>query len=64
VRLYPDVDAIDVDLSIWMLASFITESYKQWWQEWRGQLFATSVHTYWHMIDPKHVIPDDTVSFF
>jgi hypothetical protein len=64
VRLSPDVDATNVDLSTWMPASFITESYKQWWQKWRGQLFATSAHTYRHMIDPKHVIPDDAVSFF
>jgi hypothetical protein len=64
VRLSPDVDATDVDLSTWMPASFITESYKLWWQEWKGQLFATSVHTYRHMIDPKHAIPDDAVSFF
>jgi hypothetical protein len=64
VRLSPDVDATDVGLSTWMPASFITESYKLWWQEWKGQLFTTSVHTYWHMIDPEHVIPDDVVSFF
>jgi hypothetical protein len=36
VRLSPDVDATDVNLSIWTPTSFITESYKQWWQEWRG----------------------------
>jgi hypothetical protein len=64
VRLSPDVDATDVDLSVWMPASFITKSYKLWWQEWKGQLFATSVHTYRYMIDPEHVIPDDAVRFF
>jgi hypothetical protein len=48
VRLSPDADITDVDLSIWSPASFITESYKQWWQEWREQLFATSVHAYRH----------------
>jgi hypothetical protein len=30
VRLSPDADTTDVDLSIWTPASFITESYKQW----------------------------------
>jgi hypothetical protein len=30
VRLSPDADITDVDLSIWTPASFITESYKQW----------------------------------
>jgi hypothetical protein len=54
VRLSPDVDTIDVDLSTWVLASFITESYKLWWQEWKGQLFAASIHTYQHLIDPEH----------
>jgi hypothetical protein len=33
VRLSPNVDATDVDLSTWMPASFITESYKLCWQE-------------------------------
>jgi hypothetical protein len=64
VRLSPDVDATDVDLSTWMPTSFITESYKLWWQEWKGQLFATFEHTYRHMIDPEHIIPDDAVSSF
>jgi hypothetical protein len=64
VRLSPDVDTTDVDLSIWTPASFIIESYKQWWREWREQLFATSAHTYRHMIDPESVILNDIVSFF
>jgi hypothetical protein len=64
VRLSLDVDTTDIDLSTWVPASFITESYKLWWQEWKGQLFATFVHTYRHLIDPKHIIPDDAVSFF
>ena len=64
VRLSPDADTTDVDISIWTPASFITESYKQWWREWREQLFATSAHTYRHMIDPEYAIPDDAVSFF
>jgi hypothetical protein len=64
VRLSPNVDTTDVDLSTWVPASLISESYKLWWQEWKGQLFAASVHTYRHLIDPEHVIPDDTVSLF
>jgi hypothetical protein len=64
VRLAPDADISDVDLSIWSPASFIIESYKQWWREWKEQLFATSAHTYRHMIDPEYAIPDDAVSFF
>jgi hypothetical protein len=64
VRLAPDADISNVDLSAWSPASFITESYKQWWQEWKEQLFSTSVHTYQHMIDPDYVVPDDAVSSF
>jgi hypothetical protein len=64
VRLSPDADITDVDLSIWTPTSFITESSKQWWREWRKQLFATSAHAYRHMIDPEYAIPDDAVSFF
>jgi hypothetical protein len=42
----PDAGTIDIDLSTWVPASFITESYKSWWQEWKGQLFTTSAHVY------------------
>jgi len=64
VQIPPDVDTLDIDLLTWVRTSFITESYKSWWQEWRGLLFAASAHTYRHMIDPEHIIPDDAVSFF
>jgi hypothetical protein len=63
VQLPPDADTIDIDLSTWVPTSFITESYKSWWQEWSGQLFAALAHTYRHFIDPEHAIPDDAVSF-
>ena len=62
-QLPPDADTTDIDLSTWVPTSFITESYKSWWQEWRGQLFAASAHTYRHLIDSAHVIPDNAVSF-
>jgi hypothetical protein len=63
VQLPPDADTTDIDLSTWVLTSFITEPYKSWWQEWRGQLLAASAHTYQHLIDSEHVIPDNAVSF-
>jgi len=44
-QLPPDTDTTDVDLSTWVPASFISESHKSWWQEWKGQLFAASAHT-------------------
>jgi hypothetical protein len=62
-QLPSDADTTDIDLSTWVLTSFITKSYKSWWQEWRGQLFAASAHTYQHLINSEHVIPDDAVSF-
>jgi len=30
-QLPPDADTTDIDLSTWVPASFITESYKSWW---------------------------------
>ncbi|XP_066341538.1 uncharacterized protein [Miscanthus floridulus] len=62
VQLSPDADTTDVDISTWTPISFITESYKQWWREWKEQLFATSAHTYRHMIDSEYAIPDDAVN--
>ncbi|XP_066353170.1 uncharacterized protein [Miscanthus floridulus] len=62
VQLSPDADTTDVDISTWTPISFITESYKQWWREWKEQLFATSAHTYRHMIDSEYTIPDDAVN--
>jgi len=59
-----DADTTDIDLSTWRPTSFITESYKSWWQEWKGQLFAASSHAYRHLIDLEHIVPDDAVSFF
>jgi hypothetical protein len=61
-QLPPDADTADIDLSTWVPASFITESYKSWWQEWKGQLFAVSAHVYRNMINSEHEIPNDTVS--
>jgi hypothetical protein len=63
-QLPPDADTTDIDLSNWVSTIFITESYKSWWQEWKGQLFAVSAHIYRNMIDPEHKILDDTVSLF
>jgi hypothetical protein len=63
-QLQPDADTTDVDLSAWVLASFITQSYKYWWEEWKEHMFKVSVHMYQNMIDPKHEIPNDVVSFF
>ena len=60
-QLAPNAD-IDVDLSEWVPALFITQAYKQWWEEWKEHLFCRSALTYHGMIDPQYKIPDDTVS--
>jgi hypothetical protein len=62
-QLSPDADIADIDLSDWVPTSFITESNKLWWEEWKEQFFPVSVHMYWNMIDPEHEIPDDVLSF-
>ena len=61
-QLPPDTDTANVDLSAWVPASFITESYKLWWEEWKEQLFTTLAHVYRNMIDSEHKFPTDVVS--
>jgi len=53
----------DVDLSAWIPALFITQAYKQCWEEWKEHLLYRSALTYSGMIDPKYKIPENTVSF-
>ena len=60
-QLSPNADT-DVDLSAWILALFITQAYKQWWEEWKEHLFCRSALTYRGMIDPQYKVPDNTVS--
>jgi len=61
-QLQPNADTTYIDLSAWVLALFITELYKQWWEEWKEHLFSTSAHTYRGMIDPDYKVLDDIVS--
>jgi len=63
-QLQLDADTTDIDLSAWVLALFITQSYKQWREEWKEHLFKVSAHMYRNMIDPQHEVPDDVISFF
>jgi hypothetical protein len=37
-QLLSDADTADIDLSALVPISFITESYKLWWEEWKEQL--------------------------
>jgi len=61
-QLQPNADTSDIDLSAWIPALFITQMYKQWWEEWKEHLFCTSALTYRGMIDPKYKVPDNIVS--
>jgi len=60
-QLSPNADT-DADFSEWVPALFITQAYKQWWEEWKEHLFCRSALTYRGMIDPQYKVPDDTVS--
>ena len=62
VAQLPSSADTDADLSEWVLAAFITQAYKQWWEEWKEHLFCRSALTYHGMIDPHYKVPDDTVS--
>ena len=50
-QLPPNADT-NADLSEWISALFITQAYKQWWEEWKEHLFCKSALTYRDMIDP------------
>ena len=60
-QLPPSADT-DADLSEWIPALFITQTYKQWWEEWKEHLFYKSALTYRGMIDSQYKVPDNTVS--
>jgi len=62
-QLQPNANTSEIDLSAWIPALFITQMYKQWWEEWKEHLFCTSALTYRGMIEPKYKVPDNTVSF-
>jgi len=60
-QLPPNADT-DADLSDWIPALFITQAYKQWWEEWKEHMFCRSALTYRGMIDPQYKVPENTVS--
>ena len=59
---HPNADTTYIDLSAWVPALFITQSYKWWWEEWKEHLFTVSAHIYRNMIDYDYDVPDDIVS--
>jgi hypothetical protein len=63
-QLQLNADTTDIDLSAWVLALFITQQYKQWWEEWKEHLFSASAQSYRGMIDPDYKVPDNIVSFY
>jgi len=60
----PPNASTDADLSDWIPALFITQAYKQWWEEWKEHLFCRLALTYRGMIDPQYEVPDNNVSTF
>jgi len=64
VAQLPSSADTDADLLEWVPATFISQSYKQWWAEWKEDLFCKSALTYRGMIDPQYEVPDNTVSTF
>jgi len=62
VAQLPPSAEIDADLSGWIPALFITQAYKQWWEEWKEHLFCKSALTYRGMIDSAYNVPDNTIS--
>jgi len=61
-QLQPNANTIDIDLSAWIPALFITQLYKQWWEEWMEHLFGTSALSYHGMINPNYKVLDNTIS--
>jgi len=61
-QLPPNADTSGINLLAWIPALFITQAYKQWWEEWKEHLFCTSALTYRGMIDPMYKVPEHTVS--
>jgi len=60
-QLSPNADT-DVNLSEWIPALFITQAYKQWWEEWKEYLFCKSALSYRGMIDLQYKVLDNIVS--
>jgi hypothetical protein len=55
-QLQLNADTIDIDLSAWVPALFITQLYKHWWEESKEHLFSASAHTYRGMIDSDYKV--------
>ena len=60
-QLPPNADT-DADLSDLISALFVTQAYKQWWEQWKEHLFCKSALMYRGMIDPQYKVPVNTVS--
>jgi hypothetical protein len=56
------LDAENVDLEGWIICSFTTRPFKQWWSEWSLHLFCASAKTHYHQFDPNFIVPDDEVT--
>ena len=59
-QLPPNADT-EVDLSAWIPTLFITQAYKQRWEEWKEHMFCRSALTYRGMNDSQYKVLDNTV---
>jgi hypothetical protein len=55
------LDAENVDLEGWIICSFTTRPFKQWWSEWSLHLFCASAKIYCHKFDPSSVPNDEVI---
>jgi hypothetical protein len=58
------LDAETIDLEGWIISSFTTKPFRQWWLEWGLHLFCASAKTYCQQLDPDFIVPDDEVTCF
>ena len=50
-------DAETIDLEGWLISSFTTKPFNQWWLEWSLHLFYVSAKIYCQKFDPSFIVP-------
>lgn len=54
-------DAETIDLEGWVISSFTTKTFKQWWSKWSLHLFYAWDKMYCQDFDPSFVVPNEEV---
>jgi hypothetical protein len=60
-NLVLDVETIDLDG--WVISSFTTKPFRQWWSARSLHLFFASAKTYCQQFAPIFIVPDDEVTY-